>query len=94
MPLMMTTRSAALALIGLWPALGLAQESSEPAEPIPTVRYAAETQVDFEGLDVTARVQGPDGTMVQVRRQADFAPMIRLRADFNDELSDSVDLMK
>jgi hypothetical protein len=59
-----------------------------------TVVFAAETVVDFEGLDVTGELVKPVGTMVKERRRAEFAPMIRLRADFNDELADSVDMVK
>ncbi len=85
----------ALAALCLFlPTVGLAQGAPEPTDSAPTITYAAETHVDFGELDVAAEIQRPDGKIVQVRRQAEFAPMIRLRVNFNEELAASVDMMK
>tara|TARA_B100001093_G_scaffold488715_1_gene526182 strand:+ start:685 stop:942 length:258 start_codon:yes stop_codon:yes gene_type:complete len=72
----------------------LADEGLETDAVKPAARYATETHLDFRELDVVAAVQRPDGAVVQVRRSADFAPMIHLRTNFNEELSESVELVK
>jgi hypothetical protein len=89
-----SARPALVFLALCLPSAGLAQDASAPDVPERTITYAAETHVDFHELDVTADIQRPDGTIVQVRRQADFAPMIRLRVHFNEELAASVDMIK
>ena len=80
-----------LMLVG--PGAALADEGADTTAEAPTVQYASETQIDFEGLDVTAEIQAPDGRVVFERRAAEFAPMIRLRTDFNEEVAVSVDLI-
>ena len=94
MRLIGSARPALAALTLFLPATGLAQDTPEPDSSAPTITYAAETHVDFGELDVTAEIQRPDGKIVQVRRQAEFAPMIRLRVNFNEELAASVDMVK
>ena len=70
-----------------------ADEEADTTAETPTVQYASETRIDFENLDVTAEIQAPDGRVFFERRRAEFAPMIRLRTDFNDEVAVSVELM-
>ena len=51
--------------------------------------YQDITELDLEGSDVTASVDGPQlGFHIEPKR-AQFAPMIRLRVDFNQEMSSS-----
>jgi len=73
------------------PLTAVAQEEDEEGRK---VVYAAETEIDFEGLDVNGELVKPHGSVVQERRRAEFAPMIRLRMDFNEELSESVDMIE
>ena len=73
------------------PLSALAQESIEEE---PTIVYAEETVLDFERMEVTGQLVRPEGSLVKARRRAEFAPMIALRVDFNEALSESVDLIK
>ncbi len=49
--------------------------------------YQSITEIDIEGANVTATVDGPEiGLHIEPKR-AQFAPMIQLRTDFNQEMS-------
>lgn len=81
------------------PSVALADDAPhvEPAAPnaeAPEVMYAKKTELSFEGLDVEGELVRPNGAVVQARKRAEFAPMIRLRTDFNEELAESVDEIK
>jgi hypothetical protein len=76
------------------PLSAMAQEAADTDDRGRTVVYASETVVDFEGLDVNGELVRPQGAHLQERRRAEFAPMIALRMDFNDELSASVDMIE
>ena len=43
------------------------------------VRYKKETEVDFEGLDVTGQLLKPAGALIQDRERANFNPLIKLK---------------
>ena len=60
----------------------------------PRVVYQRETVIDFDTQDVEGRIVGPDGVVIIERRIASFNPLITLRADFNDLLSQSVEEVK
>ena len=87
------TRTSRFCSDACWSRRCAADEGADTTAEAPTVQYASETQIDFEGLDVTAEIQAPDGRVVFERRAAEFAPMIRLRTDFNEEVAVSVDLI-
>lgn len=76
------------------PLSALAQESDAVDAQGRTITYAAETVVDFEGLDVAGELVKPQGAHLQERRRAEFAPMIQLRTSFDLELAESVDAIK
>ena len=48
------------------------------------------TEIDFGTVDVRAEVQRPDGVVVTEPKRPKFNPLIRLRADFDREITDSV----
>ena len=93
MSLSSLARLGVVSLMLVGPGTVLADEGADATVETPMVQYASETRIDFENLDVTAEIQAPDGRVVFERRRAEFAPMIRLRTDFNQEVAVSVDLM-
>tara|TARA_Y100000034_G_C6708261_1_gene312725 strand:- start:42 stop:272 length:231 start_codon:yes stop_codon:yes gene_type:complete len=68
--------------------LALAQETGRD------VKYKKRTEIDFEGLDVTGELVKPQGALLMDRPTAKFNPLIRLRTDFNPEMSSSVTEIK
>ena len=65
-----------------------AQESNDE------VRYERETQIDFEDLEIEGQLVKPQGALLLDRKRASFNPLIKLRADFNHEISTSVSEVK
>ena len=68
--------------------LSLAQETGRE------VKYKQRTEIDFEGLDVTGELVKPQGALLMDRPSATFNPLIRLRKDFNPEMTSSVSEIK
>ena len=68
--------------------LAIAQESGQE------VRYREKTEIDFEGLEVEGQLVKPQGALLLDRKRASFNPLIKLRADFNPEMSQSVNEIK
>lgn len=58
------------------------------------VSYKQTTEIDFEGLDVNGELVKPSSALVLDRKKASFNPLIKLRADFNQEMEQSVDEVK
>ena len=58
------------------------------------VRYKEKTEIDFEGLDVEGQLVKPQGALLLDRKRATFNPLIKLRSDFNPEMSASVSEIK
>ena len=58
------------------------------------VVYKQKTEIDFEGLDVEGQLVKPQGALLLDRKRASFNPLIRLRTDFNPEMSMSVQEIK
>jgi len=54
------------------------------------VQYSKKTEIDFEGVDVSGELVKPQGALLLDRKRASFNPLIKLRSDFNPEMSDSV----
>jgi hypothetical protein len=63
-------------------------------EDAPKVVYKERTEVDFEGVEVAGELVKPQGALLLDRKRASFNPLIKLRADFNSEMSQSVDEVK
>lgn len=51
--------------------------------------YYAPASVDFEGVDITGALVRPQGALLD-RKRAMFNPLIRVRTDFDAEISESV----
>ena len=58
------------------------------------VSYKAKTEIDFEGVDVEGELVKPQGALLLERKKASFNPLIKLRPDFNREMSQSVNDIK
>ena len=52
--------------------------------------YEKRTEIDFEALDITGEMIKPQGSVIIERRKAEFNPLIKIRTDFNHEMSNSV----
>ena len=71
-----------------------AAAQSDDDSPPREVRYSDVTEIDIEALDVTATTVGPSMTFSAGRAQARFVPRLPLRADFDQEVAESVDLLR
>ena len=58
------------------------------------VVYKQRTEIDFEGVDVEGMLVKPEGQLITEREIATFNPMIKLRMNFNEEISQSVNSIK
>ena len=58
------------------------------------IKYRERTEIDFEGVDVTGELVKPQGALLLDRKRASFNPLIKLRSDFNPEISTSVSEVK
>ena len=58
------------------------------------VVYKQKTEIDFEGLDVEGQLVKPQGALLLDRKRASFNPLIKIRTDFNPEMSSSVNQIK
>ena len=60
----------------------------------PQIVYKQKTEIDFEGLEIDGELLKPHGAIVQERQGAIFNPLIQLRIDFNQEISQSVNVIR
>lgn len=73
--------------------LGFANAAyAEDSEPI--IKYQERTEIDFESVDVNGELVKPEGILTTERTTAVFNPLIKLRYDFNEEMSQSVNDVK
>ena len=74
-----------VALIG---APAFAQDSTQEADK---VSYRKKTSIDFSDVNISGELTKPEGAYVGVRKNIKFKNFIKVRANFRDKLSDSVD---
>ena len=55
-----------------------------------SIQYKQKTEIDFEGLEIDGELIKPQGSLVIDRKIATFNPLIKLRKDWNVEMSASV----
>jgi hypothetical protein len=69
---------------------------ADPPEPSEDreIRYRARTEIDFEGVDVAGELVRPQGSLILDRKKGAFNPLIRLREEFNEEITDSSRLIR
>ena len=82
-----------LPLLGLALALPAAAQDDATADR-PTPQYKAVTEIDIEGVSIEGTIVGPTMALLTETNPKGFAPMIRLRLDFNAEMVESVDLLR
>ena len=58
------------------------------------VVYKQRTEIDFESVDVEGMLVKPEGQLSTEREVATFNPMIKLRMNFDEEISQSVNSIK
>lgn len=58
------------------------------------VVYKSKTEIDFEDLEIEGILQKPQSSLVLERKKANFNPLIKLRANFNEEIDQSVNEIK
>ena len=63
-------------------------------EPTPIIVYKQETEIDFEAIDIEGELVKPEGILTTDRVSATFNPLIRLRMDWDEEISQSVNEIK
>ena len=63
----------------------MAQDADEDS-----VRYKKKTEIDFEDVSVDGELKKPHGAYLLDKRQSSFNPLIKLKADFNKEMIESV----
>lgn len=81
-----------VSLVGLFVSTpALAQDASGDQREI---RYKQREEIDFDVVDVTGELVKPQGQLLLERRKASFNPLIKLRADFNEEMRKSIDQIK
>ena len=58
------------------------------------IRYQKQTEIDFDGLEIEGELIKPTGALIVERSGAKFNPLIELRTDWNNEMSQSVNSIK
>ena len=74
--------------------LSTAHADENENENSPKIVYKSETTIDFEALDIEGQLVKPLGDIITERQKAAFNPLIKLRTDFNPEMSNSVNQVK
>ncbi len=67
---------------------------AEPGEEDRKVVYKKKTEIDFEGIELEGQLVKPQGSLILERKTAAFNPLIKLRTDFKQEMTLSVEEMK
>ncbi len=86
-----------LALVTLTAGPALAQNEPvdpDPDEETPELRYAKKTEIDFDVRHVDAAMVKPYGALVGGLPEREKTPLLTLRADFNEEMKESVDSVR
>ena len=63
-------------------------------DPEPQVIYKQKTEIDFEGFEIEGELFKPEGALISERQAAPFNPLIQLRTNFQQEMSQSVQEVK
>ena len=79
--------------VGMVSGIARAQDEEE-GDGDRKVTYKSRTEIDFEGVEVAGELVKPSGALLLDRKRASFNPLIKLRTDFNEEMSESVDEVK
>jgi len=58
------------------------------------IKYQKTTEIDFDAIDITGEMIKPKGSLIVERGHTRFNPLIQLRTDWNQEMNQSVNLVK
>jgi len=58
------------------------------------IKYQKETEIDFDGIEITGEMVKPQGSLIIERSGVRFNPLISLRTDWNQEMLSSVKEIK
>ena len=58
------------------------------------VTYRKTQDVNFDAVDVDGAVRSPDGAYLVQKRGIDFAPLYKVRKNFDDNIRESVEYVK
>jgi hypothetical protein len=83
------TATLTVLVVSLFVGAAWAQEEDEQ-----TVVYKSRTEIDFEGVEVAGELVKPQGALLLDRKRGAFNPLIKLRTDFDVEMSQSVNEVK
>ena len=83
------TATMTILVLSLLAGSAWAQEDEEQK-----VVYKSRTEIDFEGVEVAGELVKPQGALLLERKRGSFNPLIKLRTDFDDEMSQSVNEVK
>ncbi len=75
-------------IIFLMTALAFGQEDDRK------IKYQRETEIDFDGIEISGELVKPQGALIVERSGVKFNPLIELRTDWNNEMSMSVSQIK
>jgi len=56
--------------------------------------YKKRTEIDFEGVEIDGQLVKPSGMLITEKNKPKFNPLIKLRQDFNPEMSMSINEIK
>ena len=56
----------------------------------PKVVYKETTQIDFEAVDVEGAIKKPHGVLLTEQQRARFNPLVQLRLEWSQEITDSL----
>jgi hypothetical protein len=85
-------RITLISLALLFSGISFAQDADDDSSR--RVIYKQRTEIDFEGIELKGELVKPMGSLINARRSSNFNPLITLRVDFNDKISQSVDEIK
>lgn len=83
-------RKHLIALLAAVLSLGVAMPVMAQDADEDSVRYKKKTEIDFEDVSVDGELKKPHGAYLLDKRQSSFNPLIKLKADFNKEMIESV----
>lgn len=65
-----------------------------PDDSDKNVVYKQKTEIDFEELEIEGTLVKPESALVVERKAASFNPLIKIRKDWNSEITQSTDEIK
>ncbi|RME15563.1 MAG: hypothetical protein D6797_06315, partial [Bdellovibrio sp.] len=67
---------------------------SLPLEAKKKVKYRKTQKVSFEGTSIDGEARTPDGAYLHQRRGVDFAPLYKVRKQFDENIKDSIEYLR